>query len=70
MDKEVKQANIKVTRVIKIVGHPCKSCVLNAPPIVFEGVVKDTGIEWPVYANYHISYCPHCGLKLPMEWKL
>jgi hypothetical protein len=64
----MKEARIKVTKTIRIVGHPCKDCELNSPPIVFEGVVKDGNIDWPVWAGYHISYCPHCGAQLPKKY--
>lgn len=61
-------AKIRVVRVIKIVGHPCKACELGNPPIVFEGIVADTRIQWPTLANYRITYCPHCGEELPRKY--
>ena len=64
MNKE-KTARIRIVRTIKVVGHPCKACELTDPPVVFEGVVKDSGIEWPGAFGYRIGYCPHCGEKLP-----
>lgn len=60
-------------RVVKTVylGHYCKACELNNPPKLFEGLVKDNGyIEWPVLGGYHISYCFHCGLKLPIKYPI
>ena len=71
MNTEPKQAKVKITKTIKILGHPCKACEWNNPPIVFEGLVNDSGIiEWPVFAKYRISYCPHCGMKLPIRYPL
>ncbi len=58
-------AKIKTTRTVKIVGHYCKACNLTDPPLLFEGIVREDRIEWPILYNYHISYCPHCGGKLP-----
>ena len=65
---KAEQAKIKLKRTIKIVGHPCKSCEWSHPPVIFEGIVSEGKIEWPIQHGYHISYCPHCGLKLPMNY--
>lgn len=62
----MKDAKVKVVKRIETVGHPCKACEWDNPPIVCEGVIKDSGqIDWPIFAGYHIGYCPHCGDKLP-----
>ncbi len=66
---EPKQAHIRITKTTRTWGHPCKACELVAPPVVLEGVETDRGIEWPVFAGYHIGYCPHCGLELPKRRK-
>jgi len=60
-------AGIEVSQVTTKVAHICKAD--NSLPS-FEGEVAEASILWPVaFGRYRMSYCPWCGLKLPLSWK-
>lgn len=60
-------AKVRLVRRINVVGH---FCPCNTPEVMaFEGVDRETHIEWPLFGEYRIMYCPHCGLKLPHTWE-
>ena len=62
-------AATRIVRKVRYIGHYCKACELKNPPLLFEGVIRDDEIVWPIIAGYHISYCPHCGLPLSQTIK-
>lgn len=68
MDKVKPQreyAKVCVSKEVTKVAHVC-SCDNSCPS--FEGEVAGNSISWPVaFGRYRISYCPWCGLKLPLE---
>lgn len=68
LPSEYKEAEIKVSHVIKKVTHVCY-CSLPAFD-TFEGEVVGLNIIWPVFnGKYRMSYCPWCGLHLPDNLK-
>jgi len=67
-ENTAKEAEIKTTLVRVKVAHLCHA---NIPAFeAFSGEVNNLNndeIIWPVLGGYRMSYCPHCGKKLPFR---
>ena len=66
MKEESKEAEIRVTLVVRKVAHLCRC---NTSPFeAFHGEVNSLNnneIIWPIMSGYRIGYCPLCGKHLP-----
>jgi len=65
-EKEKPKTNDKLTYIkTPVVSHKCGR---GADEFEYFGRINTAFIDWPVFfSKYQISYCPFCGVKLPIN---